>query len=382
MFIPYIYLLFAAEFLFVLIGLTLALAYYVIKLRGRPEPEAEDAADTGPSYAQFLDQELVRNEQRSTGATPDAKPETQTNEADRTTQPGKALQVRQRFLQLERDASEHQDNEQQFWQHIESGVQQLLEDFTETRVEIQSAEPVAKKNKNPSEKAVYIETQGEKIDGEVNKLKDIIYEQENILSSLRKSIKDAEGNWPEDYSDELQTLHAEMDKLERQLNDSRMCMDVLEMENERLQKEVHELESQGAEGGEDSPDLGQMKEVMDKQAEQIEELQTTIDSLQLEAEQADKLRQTLSSFTRTSEEMMGCITILEEENEHLKEMLGHSGEHGESGGKDADKLKSSIKQLEEEIIKKDVEYAKLQDEFTSMEKEYLAVYEALHGDKQ
>ena len=39
-----------------------------------------------------------------------------------------------------------------------------------------------------------------------------------------------------------------------------------------------------------------------------------------------------------------------------------------------------IKHLEEELIKKDVNYAKLQDEFSSMEKEYLAMYEAIHGD--
>ena len=412
MFIPSIYLLFVAEFLIILLGATLFLVYYVIKLRARTadEPETEDepvASGNTTSYAQFLEQELLRNEARNgmennradgddaaaleaqteaTDASGDASENPDTPPADDTITPQQLLEARQKFLQLERDAAEHHENEHAFWDSIYRGMREVLDSFGSHQVETQviQEESVATR-KESSEKVFYIEAQGKKIDGEVNKLKDIIYEQENILSSLRKSIKDAEGHFPEG-SDELEALRAQMDALDRQLTDSRMCMEVLELENTRLQDEVDKLEDQIAGTGESAddngaPDLGQMKEVMDKQAEQISELQTVIDDLQLEAAQAEKLRTTLASFTRTSEEMMGCITILEEENEHLKEQLEHGGDEEPPAAAGADEeLQKRVKQLEEEIIKKDVEYAKLQDEFTSMEKEYLAMYEAMHGD--
>ena len=416
MFIPSIYLLFVAEFLIILLGATLFLVYYVVKLRARPAPESETedeptAGGNTTSYAQFLEQELLRNEARNgmennradgneetadeaqteaTEETGDTSENSDTPAAeDGTLTPQHLLEARQKFLQLERNAAEHHENEHAFWDSIYRGMREVLDSFSSHQIETQVVQDESvTTRKESSEKVFYIEAQGKKIDGEVNKLKDIIYEQENILSSLRKSVKDAEGHFPEG-SDELEALRTQMDALERQLTDSRMCMEVLELENTRLQDEVDKLEGQVAGTGEtgdgnDSPDLGQMKEVMDKQAEQINELQTVIDDLQLEAEQAEKLRTTLASFTRTSEEMMGCITILEEENEHLKEQLEHGGDTvAEPAAADTgadDELKQRVKQLEEEIIKKEVEYAKLQDEFTSMEKEYLAMYEAMHGD--
>jgi len=128
-----------------------------------------------------------------------------------------------------------------------------------------------------------------------------------------------------------------------------------------------------------------MKEVVEQQEARIKQLIDSIESLEIEASQAEKLKDTIGDFARTSQEMMSCITILEEENERL--VASHDDEDGntedsattDSGG-DTDNLKSEISSLEEELIKKDVAYAKLQDEFSSMETEYLAMYEAMHGD--
>ncbi|HEX5635471.1 MAG TPA: hypothetical protein VFY78_00160, partial [Gammaproteobacteria bacterium] len=158
-----------------------------------------------------------------------------------------------------------------------------------------------------AEKVFYIETQGKKVDGEVNRLKDIIYDQENTLSDLLKALKHAEAEHKGTENEEFFTaLHAQASNFERQLRDAKTCMDVLELENTRLQDELHKL---------DAIKPGASESSMDQNS-----------------------------------------TV------------------------DAQSTRESIKKLEEEIIKKDVAYAKLQEEFTAMEKEYLAMYNAIHGN--
>jgi len=107
-----------------------------------------------------------------------------------------------------------------------------------------------------------------------------------------------------------------------------------------------------------------------------------IENLEIDAAQADKLKETIGDFARTSKEMMSCITILEEENERLKDGEENASENSATseGTEDVAALKQNINTLEEDLIKKDVAFAKLQDEFNSMETEYLAMYEAMHGD--
>lgn len=413
MYIPTVYVLFAAEFMLLLVALSLFLVYYIY--RRRSAVPATDQADEdsensyrGSSYIEYLEKELLRNEARTSqqiNIEKDAGKEADSQDdaaADQQPQNkiSHLLGARNRFLQVEKAAAEHSENEHAFWDSIQKGMKDVLETFrtVETEKVVVTEESVEHK-KETVEKVFYIETQGKKIDGEVNRLKDIIYEQENTLSSLRKGLTQSEEHFP-DESEELAALHAQLNGFERQLNDSRVCMEVLELENDRLQQEVHKLEASAAQvsagdtAGDDTDrdtssrvDVQQMKEVLDKQEKQIEELNLTIEDLKLDASQAEKLKTTINSFTRTSQEMMGCITILEEENEHLKEQLHDIEEHPEaqgidaSGNGDSEALQKKIRHLEEELIKKDVNYAKLQDEFSSMEKEYLAMYEAIHGDK-
>ena len=129
-----------------------------------------------------------------------------------------------------------------------------------------------------------------------------------------------------------------------------------------------------------------MKEVVEQQEDKIQNLIDTIESLEIDATQSEKLKETIGDFSRTSKEMMSCISILEEENERLKnsnnEDTPATPESNEQSinNEEADTLKSTIGKLEEDIIKKDVAFAQLQDEFSSMETEYLAMYEAMHGN--
>jgi predicted nucleic acid-binding Zn-ribbon protein len=420
--ISLIYVLIIAEVMFVLLGLSIT--FFILWFR-KPKPvevepapvedaESElDAIDLGSSYLDYLDQAIERNSTKlqQTDSNGDADEENNESEEEESTESAASpteeqvelLQAREQFLLVEKEAAEQVDHEINFWDHVYSGMQNLVEQFKTTEVitEVSTeTETIVDEKVERKETVVYIETQGKKIDGEVNKLKDIISEQENALSSLKKSLDSAETDAPEN-SPALEAIREQLEVLERQLSDSKMCMEVLEMENYRLQEEVDKMgERHGAlfEDGDDEKDdsedstsmidLDQMKEVMAEQEAKINQLLETIDSLEIEASQADKLKETLSGFTRTSKEMMSCITILEEENERLQEVASHvTDEQPEeaapaiSSDEETAELQSKVSGLEEEIIKKDVAFAQLQDEFSSMEAEYLSMYEAMHNSE-
>lgn len=418
--ISLIYILIAAEFLLILLGLSITFAVLLMRKPKQEEQKKEDTledaeaeldgVDLSTSYIDFLDQAMQRNtakisQQQSIeediakegelAGTPEENTESNDLSPAPDEQQSELLQAREQFLLIEKAAAEKTEHEIHFWENLYAGMQGILDNFktteTITNTETVSVESVDIQTES-KEKVFYIETQGKKIDGEVNKLKDIISEQENALSSLQKAIHEAEGELPED-SPSLAALKEQIAIIERQLSDSKMCMEVLELENDRLQQEVdlmdnrHDAlfegtEAENNEEKENTVDLEQMKEVVAKQESKIQHLIDTIESLEIEASQADKLKDTLKDFTRTSQEMMSCITILEEENERLQEAAHTEDSHPEQDAEDVDvdAIKNKVTALEEELIKKDVAYAKLQDEFSSMETEYLAMYEAMHGD--
>jgi len=424
--ISLIYVLIAAEVMFVLLGLSIT--FFILWFRKQkpvevvvePAPlvdaESElDAIDLGSSYIDFLDQAIERNSTKlqqteNSNATDEESSENEDESTESAPSPTEEqielLQAREKFLLVEKEAAEQDEHEINFWDRVYAGMQNLIEQFKTTEVitEVSTeTETIVDEKVESKETVVYIETQGKKIDGEVNKLKDIIYEQENALSSLKKSLESAETDAPED-SPALQAIREQLEALERQLNDSKMCMEVLEMENDRLQEEVDKMGTRhGAlfEEGDDEEDdsedstsmidLDQMKEVMAEQEAKIDQLLSTIDSLEIEASQAEKLKETLSGFTRTSKEMMSCIAILEEENERLQEASAHEADIASddvadeaptaANSEEATELQSKVSELEEELIKKDVAFAQLQDEFSSMEAEYLSMYEAMHNSE-
>jgi len=425
--ISLIYVLIIAEVMFVLLGLSIT--FFILWFRKPKAVEVEipapveenaeselDAIDLGSSYVDYLEQAIERNSTKlqqteSNGDTDkddnESEVEESTEEAPSPTEEQiELLQAREQFLLIEKEAAEQVEHEINFWDHVYSGMQKLVEQFKTTEVitEVSTeTETIVNEKVESKETVVYIETQGKKIDGEVNKLKDIIYEQENALSSLKKSLESAETDAP-DESPALEAIREQLEALERQLSDSKMCMEVLEMENDRLQEEVDKMgerhgalfedadnEKETAEESTSMIDLDQMKEVMAEQEAKIDQLLSTIDALEIEASQAEKLKETLNGFTRTSKEMMSCIAILEEENERLQEAASHETDEqpedtaeaspAVSNDEETAALQSKVSELEEEIIKKDVAFAQLQDEFSSMEGEYLSMYEAMHNSE-
>lgn len=406
------------EIILFLLGasITLGIMLYLRKTQSKPAAQQEpadtpteqpetplDAVNLDSSYIDYLDQAIQRNQQQleqqsadNTQAEADSEADTEAgtdsddNEADSAQLP--LLQARQQFLELEKQAAQQTDDEDSFWHQIHSGMQALIAQFkssethTETTTEVQSKTEV-------KEKVFYVETQGRKVDNEVNKLKDIIYDQENALSSMQKNLSKAIEEAPQE-SESLNDLHQQFTSLERQIVDSKMCMDILETENERLQDELHKIQSKlpaddtSDDDTEVSVEISQIKEVVRQQKERIKQLQTIIESLEIDTDKADELQTHLSAFTRSSEEMMSCITILEEENERLQDevhTIEDSLQHETDGTADSQQmseLQTKVNELEEEVVKKDLALAQLQEEFSSMETEYLAMYEAMQEGKQ
>lgn len=89
-----------------------------------------------------------------------------------------------------------------------------------------------------TESTVYIEKASHVVNTEVNKLKDVIYEQGNQINALLKSLKDENHNLDPDG-----TLHQHLSALEKTQNETAMCIEVLEMENHRLMEEIDTLQN-------------------------------------------------------------------------------------------------------------------------------------------
>ncbi len=407
--IPLIYILIIAEVLLIFFGISITLVIIMLrksKTRQSPDNQAMHLADTevielGNSYIDFLEQAMERNSvkitQQQNIENDGAKENALNSDGDMETaspapneEQSELLQARTQFLLMEKAAAEKTEHEIHFWDSVYAGMISLLEQFKTTETTMGAAVSEAQKTES-KEKVFYIETQGKKIDSEVNKLKDIIYDQENALSSMKKALVGAEEEHPED-SKSLKLLKEQIGIIETKLDDSKMCMEILEMENDRLQQEVDSMEArhnalfkdaldEKQEENDSVIDLVQMKEVVEDQENKIRLLIETIESLEIDASQAEKLKKTIGEFARTSQEMMGCITILEEENERLQvstELENQSGQIPDS--EELDVMTTKISDLEEGLIKKDVAFAQLQDEFNSMEAEYLAMYEAMHGN--
>lgn len=386
--------MFTAELILILLAACLILIIYIIKrtsTKTNSNDEAESTTETGASYSEYLEKEILRNESKAQQqnsnkkAAAKKKPESPLPADEKQSQ---LLELREMFLKTERTSAEHTENENSFWDTIYSGLNDIFTKFQITNTELNTETQQSHiKTENSSEKVFYIETQGKKVDGEINRLKDIIFDQDNTLSSLKHALDGVDQHFSEDNV-EFNALKKELTKFEQQLNDSKMCMEVLEMENDRLQSEIVKLETQSAISLGDtaglSDNMNQLKETLTGQEKQIDVLNETIDSLKLNTNESETLKSTIKSFARNSKEMMGCITILEEENDNLHELIEDLKKQQHSTVTDndtsSDELRKKVSTLEKEIIKKDMAYAKLQDDFSTMEKEYMSMYKKIHDD--
>lgn len=394
MYISKIYLMFTAEFILILLAVCASLIIYIIKRPRSTKPSVETKTEsTQASYSGYLEQEMLKNESQTQQLI--EKESSQPSEAGATNsddeKQSQLLKLREMFLKTEFSSTQHTEDDNKYWNTLYSGLKDIGEQFKQLEIRIETEQDYVV-TENKSEKVFYIETQGKKVDTEINRLKDIIYQQDSTLNGL-KSVLDRASEHLSDDDEELNKFKTEVARFEQQVNDSKVCMEVLELENQRLQDEIdkleHQLEAQSEITAGDSAaisdNVNQLKQTLTNQEQQIDAMNQLMEELQLDADEADHLKSTISTITQGSKEMAGCITILEEENDNLHQKIEDLKVQIRSDAVNEDasseELIHKIKTLEQEIIKKDVAFAKLQDEYTSMEKEYVSMYEKVHGDK-
>ncbi len=230
------------------------------------------------------------------------------------------------------------------------------------------------------------------IEKEVEEIASHVTDQENILSSLKQQAKDSSGD-----QEELMQLVKNITDLERRLQDIRGRASTLEEENRGLKSELQDAigsaQTKDSALEEYRDTVDDLKGLVVDQKERIRQLYDEITSLSSKAEEADSMKTLVQDFTQKNSEMLMCIYTLEDENEFLHnqiaellkiekgaplEEIGKATENAVSQGE----VQKQIEGLEQELREKDEAYTALQKKFASIEKEYLVLFEQLHGKKK
>ncbi len=93
-----------------------------------------------------------------------------------------------------------------------------------------------KKKIHSSDNTRIVEKASHVVNTEVNKLKDVIYDQGHKINALLKSLKDGKNG--ANIDDEIQQHLTDLEKSQKETS---MCLEVLEMENKRLMDEIDTL---------------------------------------------------------------------------------------------------------------------------------------------
>lgn len=116
-----------------------------------------------------------------------------------------------------------------------------LENKIQNSLNIEITSAPHNNNTTAKEETAFTEKASHVVNTEVNKLKDVIYEQGNQINALLKSLKEENHNMDEDSA-----IHQHLSALEKSQLETAMCIDVLEMENHRLMDEIHTLQNSAA----------------------------------------------------------------------------------------------------------------------------------------
>ena len=210
----------------------------------------------------------------------------------------------------------------------------------------------------PSSVAVEAVTRSEE---EIARLRAIIDEQHGMVGTLKKELAE----FGED-SEHWKTVVNRVDHVSHQGEKLSRCANVLEFHNSRIisrpdGEEEDKVEPEGqveiAAGADEQPepapsaaddaeDLYGLKTLIGDQQATISKLRGMLDELVPEAERGAELATMLDGIQRSNSELIGCVAILETENERLTEQVDElRTQLGDSGAEPelppAEELKSA-----------------------------------------
>ncbi|GEM_PF-1963669 len=364
-----------------------------VKLRQARQEDSEVI-----DFEQYLRDEVLRNQELIDRAA--------ASEDDAEKRAAELLLLRKQFLEMEIGVRALENNPVEFQDHLAAGMSELIEQLrpepetvsgaTETPTEDTEAETEAAIEAEEPERAS-IDTH----DAEFNRLKDVINNQQDAMSALRRELEAREND-----IEDLDSIMNKLDQFETQSTELETCLRVLEQENERL-KSARAAGEPGTvvTGIREPAELKGLKSMMGQQQETIGNLQSLIRELAPEAGKAQQLEDSINAITRTNQELNGCVTVLEDENAKLRVELEQiqaqleqqagqadvAGEvditpHGEdeteatgsTGKDDSQELEIKVQELEALVEFKDAAIEELEKQYNALESKYLE----LTGDKK
>ena len=137
---------------------------------------------------------------------------------------------------------------------------------------------ITHKSVEDSGDTLIIEKTSNKINLEVNKLKDIIFEQGNKINSMIAEKKHQTG------SDADEVIQEMLSELERSQKETAMCLDIMETENQRLMEEIEAFEnsSSSAENLELKNRITELEFMLQEKEEAYDKLNKEFDSVESE----------------------------------------------------------------------------------------------------
>lgn len=167
---------------------------------------------------------------------------------------------------------------------------------------------------------------------EIERLKNMAFEQHNMIVNLKKKLVDA--TTTEQQQLLIDELSAELDKQQRFLQEAETCTELLENELSQVMaenKSLHERLQAAAGGGAD-------------------------------ADEMQRVQQLMSDLTNEGKEMLSAIATLEKENQDLKQQLGQGGASGE----DSAALQTKIQELQQELLNLQTQHIELEERYLEM----------------
>lgn len=204
---------------------------------------------------------------------------------------------------------------------------------------------------------VYIKNQDE-----VDRLRDMMANQHGIIAQLKQKLRDSskEERTEEEKDSLLDEMSEQLDKQERFLKESETCIQLLEDELDGAQAQIKELgdalakfqgEIAGAASGGEAAQEGEKAASGDGPSEkEIEEL--------------------VAGYITESRDMLNTISLLEQENQQLKEQLENgdfAGDSSSSGSSDdAEELRTKLSEVQQELLNIQTQHIELEERYIEL----------------
>jgi len=274
----------------------------------------------------YFEQEIKRTNQRH---------QELQNQGEQNKRAWEILLTRKSALDIEKKAAQKNPLDVDYWTSVQQAYSGILpkveaEPALKEIDEVDDPKPVAKKPSTATgDTEIAINRAATE---ELDRLRNVINNQYQSIDSLKRQLLDINDDPNLAGHPLMEQLNSQVSQLVAEQDQMSMCIKVLEAENERLGKQLHDLEQQGHASGQGASEA-QESEVIQRMAQ--------------EHQQAENL---IRDLIRTNKEQLQCIATLESELE-LKGQSERRGVDDDSPVMESlQKAKNEIKQLTQDKL--------------------------------